>query len=1246
MISESRVRQIQDKSTLLNFLREELGWPIPEDAEFDDLTFEWSSEELRISGSTGEKLKSGTIHQLQPFVTGQPWGIFLVEFADQKVYASSLREILRSLVPNRKTSSSTKQWHHENLLFICFAKGQRFTFAHFRGDKAQRSILSKFSWTPDEPIRTLCEYNLPPLKFPDDPANVELWLDAWQTAFDVEKVTGEFFDAFEETFAKVEEEIEGLEAGEQRNLFTLRLFNRLMFIRFIEKKGWLRFKGSTNYLEALWADYKKNATSTSSFYDSRLKKLFFFALNNLASTDLMKRDEDGILKALVGEVPYLNGGLFDRHADDEDNKIKIPDSAIEKIIIDLFSHYNFTVTESTPFDVEVAVDPEMLGKVFEKLITTRARKGSYYTPKSIVSFMCKEALKGHLGGYHALVDYNNAAGIGIDEARTILEKLRSAKIVDPACGSGAYLLGMLHELHTLYRKLDPLADEKTPTDDYKRKLSIITNNIYGVDLDPFAVDIARLRLWLTLAVEHPGDSPEPLPNLDFKVEVGDSLDCEDPMKVGQTAVQQRLVEQFAKQKASHVSMHSYSTKNEIREKVGELRGELAKWAYPGEEIARFDWAVDFAEIFVGGGFDIVLANPPYGASIDDDVRDFYFDRRTEGSQSKDTYGLFIARGLQLLKAGGYLSYIVSDTWRTIKSHLPLRKRLVATTRVQHVLDLPSWIFDATVNTCILTLCKTVPSPEHELVAGDLRAIPNRNWSLLEANLLAVSAHGPDVQSTEYARYTYKQLFIQTFETSPFVIGLGSIYRSITEESYVPLEQTGSDVKKGIDTGENSVFLFQNPDARGRYRSVDASKVLTESEISKLSDEEKLNGVSPESYDGRYIVPYDKGGASDAGQGWLPNYWVPTDYFIDWSKASVTDLRNRCRRTSGNNKATIRNEEYWFRKGITFSLTGQYCPTCRVSAGAMFDNNGSLIFPSGIEPYQLLGILCSLWHRYVFKTFINHTVHAHVDDFKSVPIPLAKTELLSTLGVMVGEIVEKQKNDGAYQYHLKDQPKVDELVFNTYELDTNEIREIELWYCRRYPRLAEAQGMMGEVKKKHADYLARCDLILSKPPEYWKSSPVLKLIADGESSILEFKETLEADTKTGAKHQGVLLSALKTIAAFLNADGGTLLIGVADTGEIKGLDKDYKLCKSPTKDGFEQKLRDLLNSKFDPRPIGNITTTFHELPEGTVCLVEVKPTDKSIVNHLDKDVYVRDGNTTRKLEGADLTDWIQTRTRTQ
>ena len=144
---------------------------------------------------------------------------------------------------------------------------------------------------------------------------------------------------------------------------------------------------------------------------------------------------------------------------DERRGVVVPNEAIRLILRDLFAQFNFTVTESTPYDQEVAVDPEMLGKVFEELVTGRHETGSYYTPRPVVAFMCREALKGYLGNYERLVDDHDAAAIGVDEARGLIRKLESIKVCDPACGSGAYLLGMLQEIHALQRLLDTTAPE-------------------------------------------------------------------------------------------------------------------------------------------------------------------------------------------------------------------------------------------------------------------------------------------------------------------------------------------------------------------------------------------------------------------------------------------------------------------------------------------------------------------------------------------------------------------------------------------------------------------------------------------------------------------------------------------------------------------------------------------------------------------------------------------------------------------
>ncbi|HNJ43849.1 MAG TPA: class I SAM-dependent DNA methyltransferase, partial [Acidobacteriota bacterium] len=287
-------------------------------------------------------------------------------------------------------------------------------------------------------------------------------------AFDVEAVTKKFFTTYRDVFQKVEQSIEGTSSIEQRRLFTQRLFNRLMFIAFIQKKGWLRFshaqtgKGrrqipasdeTPNYLDQLSENYRNDPIVERNFYRERLKLLFFSGLNTPNEANLVSIANGGFLRKLIGDVPYLNGGLFEEDDDDRNPSIFVPDASIQLILEDLFAGFNFTVTESTPLDIEVAVDPEMLGKVFEELVTGRHESGSYYTPKPIVSFMCREALKGYLAtelpkespaALEAFVDQHHPADLTDPEA--VLEALRRVTVCDPACGSGAYLLGMLHEL--------------------------------------------------------------------------------------------------------------------------------------------------------------------------------------------------------------------------------------------------------------------------------------------------------------------------------------------------------------------------------------------------------------------------------------------------------------------------------------------------------------------------------------------------------------------------------------------------------------------------------------------------------------------------------------------------------------------------------------------------------------------------------------------------------------------------------
>ncbi len=605
---------------------------------------------------------------------------------------------------------------------------------------------------PRAPTRTDLEILTALATVPDAPP--EILRQQVADALSVEKVTEQFFKAYSQLFEQAVRTIEGIEDEEARRQFALKLFNRLMFIRFLERKGWLRFNGRTRYLRALWDDYGsagivpagtehgqdalrsagivpanaehgQDARATGSdFYATRLKPLFFSGLNNPQQRNLMRVNQGGFLADLIGEVPYLNGGLFEQDELDTREDIRVPDALIETLLRDLFYRYNFTITESTPMEVEVAVDPEMLGKVFEELVTGRHESGSYYTPRPVVAFMCREALKGYLKtatkespeAIAQFVDGRDSSRLRDPEA--VLHALKSVRVCDPACGSGAYLLGMLQELlelrTTLFeqKRLDPETL-------YQRKLEIIQNNLYGVDIDPFAVEIARLRLWLSLVVDdtrHPLDDPNAdvsLPNLDFKIEVGDSLTAPDPQIRPQLGLyREPNIREYENLKATYLREHSDEQKRQLREQIDALREEIRIWTHADKPVRGFDWRVEFAEVFRNGGFDIILANPPYVRQELIPNKEMLLKAYADVAEGRsDLYVYFYARALQLLKPDGMHVFICSNSWLDVGFGGKLQKYLLENAHILAIYDSAQerQFASADVNTIISILRKERPT---------------------------------------------------------------------------------------------------------------------------------------------------------------------------------------------------------------------------------------------------------------------------------------------------------------------------------------------------------------------------------------------------------------------------------------------------------------------------------------------------------------------------------------------------------
>ena len=580
-----------------------------------------------------------------------------------------------------------------------------------------------------------------------------LWQDtgslhtALESAFDVEAVTREFFSEYKRVFDDALDSITGFGPSESeqeaKKVFTQTLFNRLMFIYFISRKGWLSFGGDRDYLNALWKDYGNNPSPPSgedapNFHMDRLRPLFFGGLNNYESRDATTY---AAARALFGDVPFLNGGLFDRTDEDERHAVYVPDSVICSIFDDLFERFNFTVMESTPFDIEVAVDPEMLGKVFEELVTGRHDSGAYYTPRPVVSFMCREALKGYLQGrvgslsedaIGAFVDERNTSGVSVSDAREIGRALDEVTVVDPACGSGAYLLGMMQELVELQTELyNAGLDSKSL---YDLKLQIIERNLYGADLDRFAVNIAMLRLWLSLSIEYDdaGDPP-PLPNLDFKIVCGDSLLGPNPNPSLQANMFTEAIRnsKLGDLKAEYMRENRPGRKPKLRERIAEveasLRDTLGEADAPEDSV---DWRIQFAEVIGNGGFDVAVANPPYiqlqkdGGRLGRLYRDIGYDTFV---RTGDIYQLFYERGCHLLKdSAGLLAYITSNSWLRAEYGKRTRRHFSERHTPLRFLDLGKDVFDSAIVDSGVLILRTGGESE-PFPAVDMDRLPNADF---------------------------------------------------------------------------------------------------------------------------------------------------------------------------------------------------------------------------------------------------------------------------------------------------------------------------------------------------------------------------------------------------------------------------------------------------------------------------------------------------------------------------------------
>ena len=580
-------------------------------------------------------------------------------------------------------------------------------------------------------------------------------LDELEAAFNIESVTREFFEQYKSLFLQVKDEVETLLQADpaiaadftQKQIdpanFAKKLLGQIVFLYFLQKKGWLGVEpgqawgnGAKNFLRQL---FQRENAQYSNFFNDVLEPLFYQALALDRGTEALY-ELPGCSQPC--KIPFLNGGLFEPIGgyDWQKTDILIKNKTIQKIL-ETFDLYNFTVREDEPLDKEVAVDPEMLGKVFENLleVSDRKSKGAFYTPREIVHYMCQESLINYLDttvnqqtvevvpredlerlvrqGERAIENDERVIQKGQEtkdykfqvpesvrsHAAEIDRALATIKICDPAIGSGAFPVGMMQEIVKVRGVLTTYLPDQNRTL-YAFKRHAIQASIYGVDIDPGAVDIAKLRLWLSLVVdEEDYESIKPLPNLDYKIVCGNSL-----LSVEKNLFNHQSFAELEQRKQEYFGETHAERKAALRTAINTLIQTITN------HDETFDFEVYFSEVLQqNGGFDVVIGNPPYVRQEQiKHLKDQLKQQYECFTGTADLYIFFYERGLKLLREQGVLTYISSNKYFRAAYGKKLRQFLISQTQLRQIIDFgDAPVFAAIAYPTIVITQKTKPQAQ-------------------------------------------------------------------------------------------------------------------------------------------------------------------------------------------------------------------------------------------------------------------------------------------------------------------------------------------------------------------------------------------------------------------------------------------------------------------------------------------------------------------------------------------------------
>ena len=914
----------------------------------------------------------------------------------------------------------------------------RFTYCRKSGNKEESTDSKRYTFLlgPGQSCRTATD-NFMALY---DKRN-SLEIKDIEDAFNVEALSKEFFGKYKtqyETFVNymvdptngmrqhfIDTDFDhtGMTADKIRDReekpirdYVKKLLGRIVFLHFLQKKGWLGVpagkewgEGDRNFMLNIFKNANEN--QKGNFLEEILEGLFAEALDRdrSAQDDLYDTKVEGFHNC---RIPYLNGGLFERDIL-EKKSCHFPASFFDSLLT-MLSQYNFTIDENDPNDAEVGVDPEMLGRIFENLLEDNKDKGAFYTPKEIVQYMCRESLISYLQTdqreedkecIRLFVSTHDATLLG-DLKEEIEQKLYNVKICDPAIGSGAFPMGLLRELFLCRSAIEPNIMENAAN----IKRHIIQNNIYGVDIERGAVDIARLRFWLALIVDE--KSPEALPNLDFKIMQGNSL-LEQYKGVDLSTMTEKKVgtEQYI---TIFDSMLDVYRKN-LRDKLAEyyvcpnhdkkmlLRKDIADIVK--QELIEQSIDIDFEDVDLSAnsqfflwhtwfhdvfsrpskeGFDIVIGNPPYISAPTQIVSPELNEQRKRIVASKkykslnekwDLYVPFMELGLQLLCPKGIFAMIVPYPLTNQKYGKKLRKMLAEEYRLLEIADLNGTkIFEnATVSNCIPFIQNSQPN-------GELR-------------------------------------ITQIFEDK--------IIREVLSKSPGALKQDDKNYVWNLTEEERTGNRFANMNVLGDFCYISKGMVVNANENTEKGAFRKEDLIS-DSLDAIHCRKYIE--AKD-----IDKYQVKRVRYLEWntercpdklSRPTFRELYDRPKlimNCLGTINVTIDTEEHFLHNhsiycAVLWKDLKDVINKSISSSVKKFCKHKRLVMESmskEVDLYYLLGILNSSMADQLLADQRGGDYHIYPEHIRNLPIPVPQRETQDAIGKIAKEILHRRETNTDY-----------------------------------------------------------------------------------------------------------------------------------------------------------------------------------------------------------------------------------------